>query len=62
MNKRKRKFPAAACQKCGGWTSWGGCSQLSDGPKGCKCHSTGGKQDKPSGIVKRNNGAEWKTV
>ena len=31
------RYPAAACQACGGWTSYGGCSQFHDGPNGCKC-------------------------
>jgi hypothetical protein len=39
----KRNIPAAACQRCGGWTSFGGMSQHSKsatpvhGRTGCNC-------------------------
>ena len=29
--------PAAACKQCGGWTSFGGMSQHSEGLGGCNC-------------------------
>jgi hypothetical protein len=32
------KIPAGACQRCGGWTTFGGMSQHAHGPKGCVCH------------------------
>lgn len=38
------KVPAAACNTCGGWTSFGGMSQHSEsdhpvmGRTGCTCH------------------------
>lgn len=36
-DKRNRRHFAAACGRCGGWTSRGGMSQHSDGPSGCDC-------------------------
>jgi hypothetical protein len=33
-----RPVEAAACPRCGGWTSFGGMSQHSKGPSGCKCY------------------------
>ena len=43
----KEKVPAAACPRCGGWTSFGGMSQHSAskrrvmGRRGCVCHGQG---------------------
>lgn len=31
-------FPSAACQTCGGWTSYGGMSQFAKTNNGCKCN------------------------
>jgi hypothetical protein len=39
MTIKTIKFPAAACPVCGGWTRFGGMSQHSKGPDGCKCHT-----------------------
>lgn len=44
----REPIPAAACPKCGGWTSFGGMSQHSnstvpvDGRTGCTCNKTSG--------------------
>lgn len=43
--KNALPIPEAACPRCGGWTSYGGCSQFHDehnkphaGRTGCICH------------------------
>lgn len=47
--KFNKIIPAAACNKCGGWTSFGGCSQFSNsktpvlGRVGCTCFKKRGE-------------------
>jgi len=38
--RQERRLLAAACPRCGGWTSSGGMSQHARGPDGCVCHTT----------------------
>lgn len=43
MTTEKReanKAFAAACNGCGGWTSFGGMSHFSTGINGCDCHTS----------------------
>lgn len=50
VNDLSSKVPAAACPRCGGWTSFGGCSQHSNsivpvmGRTGCTCQMSATKK------------------